>query len=148
MATKSMMFKRFLMNSSLLGEKTIRTKNSNVNHTTHTPSTYVRAGSVPISYWRTGLVPLMTGSVLFLTILKASCVSRQKVVMETKMKNKEAKAINCRKKETETQSDLNHLVFTSEPERHWSLSNKRDNGVLGDSTSGDSQMQGETCTPR
>lgn len=40
----------------------------------------------------------MTGSVLFLTILKASCVSRQKVVIETRMKNKEAKAINCRKK--------------------------------------------------
>jgi hypothetical protein len=44
------------------------------------------------------VVPLMTGSVLFLTILKASCVSRQKVVIETKMKNKEAKAINCRRK--------------------------------------------------
>ena len=63
-------FKRFLMNSSLLGEKTIRTKNSKVNHTTHTPSTYVKAGSVSISYCRTTLVPLMTGSVLFLTILK------------------------------------------------------------------------------
>lgn len=37
----------------------------------------------------------MTGSVLFLTILKASWVSRQKVVIETRMKNKEAKAINC-----------------------------------------------------
>jgi len=35
---------------------------------------------------------------LFLTILKASCVSRQKVVIETRMKNKEAKAINCRGK--------------------------------------------------
>jgi hypothetical protein len=92
-----MIFKRFLMNSSLLGEKTIRTKNSKVNHTTHTPSTYVKAGSVSISYCRM-VVPLMTGSVLFLTILKASCVSRQKVVIETKMKNKEAKAINCRRK--------------------------------------------------
>lgn len=98
MATKSMIFKRFLMNSSLLGEKMIRTKNSKVNHTTHTPSTYVKAGSVSISYCRTTLVPLMTGSVLFLTILKASCVSRQKVVIETRMKNKEAKAINCRGK--------------------------------------------------
>jgi hypothetical protein len=28
--------------------------------------------------------------------LKASCVSRQKVVMETRMKNREAKAIHCR----------------------------------------------------
>lgn len=83
------------MNSSLLGEKTMRTKNSKVNHTTHTPSTYVKAGSVSISYCGT-LVPLMTGSVLFLTTLKASCVSRQKVVIETRMKNKEAKAINCR----------------------------------------------------
>lgn len=57
----------------------------------------------------------MTGSVLFLTILKASCVSRQKVVIETRMKNKEAKAINCRgggkeiKKETE--SDLNYSIL-------------------------------------
>lgn len=105
MATKSMIFKRFLTNSSLLGEKTIRTKNSKVNHTTHTPSTYVKAGSVSISYCGTTLVPLVTDSVLFLTILKASCVSRQKVVIETRMKNKEAKAINCREKKEEIKEE-------------------------------------------
>lgn len=82
------------MNSSLLGEKITRTKNSNVNHTTQTPSTYVRAGSVSISYCSTVSVPLVTSSVLFIIVLKASCVSRQKVVIETKMKNKEAKAMN------------------------------------------------------
>lgn len=86
------------MNSSLLGEKTTRTKNSNVNHTTQTPSTYVRAGSVSISYCNTASVPLTTCSVLFIIVLKASCVSRQKVVIETRMKNKEAKAMNWNKK--------------------------------------------------
>lgn len=50
-------------------------------------------------------MPLVTDSVLFLTILKASCVSRQKVVIETRMKNKEAKAINCREKKEEIKEE-------------------------------------------
>lgn len=92
------MFNRFLTNSSLLGEKVTRTKNSNVNHTTQTPSTYVKAGSVSISIIETVSVPLFTISVLLTMELKASWVSRQNVVIDTKMKNKEAKAMNCNKK--------------------------------------------------
>lgn len=57
--------------------------------------------------------------------------------MEIKMKNKEVKVINCRKKEIEIQSDLNYFVFIFEFERYWSLLNKRDNGVLGDFILGD-----------
>lgn len=59
------------------------------------------AGSVSISYCgpRSGRLLFRVASVLLMMVWNASWVSKQKVVMETRMKNKDAKAINCRGRE-------------------------------------------------
>lgn len=72
-----------------------------VNQMTHTPSTYVSQLSVTTSYTISSWVvlPMVTFSVLLMMVLKASCVSMQKVEMEMRMKNKEPNATYWREGE-------------------------------------------------